>query len=178
MQRSWPLWLIAALTVPLSWGVNHFITLFNAEAKPPVQAAVMNGCRVLNVHDGDTLRVRCGLGSDRRSTHKVRLYCIDAPELAQAPWGKFAREHLRRLAGQDSVQIRVKDRDEYRRTVAEVWKGTMNLNLAMVKAGKVAVYRRYCKVGAYQQAEVMAKSRRIGIWTKPGSHQRPWEWRH
>ena len=122
MQRSWPLWLIAALTVPLWWRVKHFITLFKAEAKPPVQAAVMNGCRVLNVHDGDTLRVRCGLGSDRRSTHKVRLYCIDAPELAQAPWGRIAREHLRRLAGQDSVQIRVKDKDEYRRTVAEVWR--------------------------------------------------------
>ena len=86
MQRSWPLWLIAALTVPLWWGIKHFITLFNAEAKRPVQAgAVMNGCRVLNVHDGDTLRVHCGLGSDRRSTHKIRLYCIDAPELAQAP---------------------------------------------------------------------------------------------
>ena len=175
MQRSWPFWLIAALTVPLSCGVKYSITLFNAEAKRPVQAAVMNGCRVQN---GDTLRVRCGPGSDRRSTHKVRLYCIDAPELAQAPWGKFAREHLRRLVGQGFTQIRVKHRDKYRRTVAEVWKGTMNLNLAMVKAGKVAVYRRYCKVGAYQQAEVMAKSRRIGIWAKPGSHQRPWEWRH
>ncbi len=174
MRKLWPLWLIALLT--LGWGAEHYLATLNVGAKPPPK--VMKACRVLRIHDGDTLRVRCGLGSDRQRGLKVRLYCIDAPELAQAPWGKIARDHLRRLVGQGPVQIRAKDRDDYGRTVGEVWRGSANLNLAMVKAGKVAVYRRYCRVAAYQQAEARAKSRRLGIWAKPGLHQQPWEWRH
>src|SRR5919106_2771752 len=102
MRKRRPFWLIALLSTVsllLSWGVKEYLPPFGVEAKLPAQAKVMNACRVLNVHDGDTLRVRCGLGSDRQRQIKVRLYCIDTPELAQVAWGKISRDHLRRLVG-------------------------------------------------------------------------------
>lgn len=178
MRKHRSFWLIAALSLPLSWWIKDTIPALSVKAKPPAQAKVMNACRVLRIHDGDTLKIRCGIGSDRQRELKVRLYCIDAPELAQQPWGKISRAHLHRLVGQGPVQLRVKDKDAYGRTVGEVWRGGKNLNLAMVNDGKVAVYRQYCKVTGYYQAEKTAKSRRLGIWARPGSHQRPWEWRY
>lgn len=48
--------------------------------------------RVVSVGDGDTLRVATG---DKTLT--VRLACIDAPETAQAPFGKASAERLRQL---------------------------------------------------------------------------------
>jgi endonuclease YncB( thermonuclease family) len=48
---------------------------------------------VLSVGDGDSLRVRSAAGP-----LTIRLACIDAPELAQAPYGAADRASLRRLA--------------------------------------------------------------------------------
>lgn len=44
-------------------------------------------CRVLRVSDGDTITVNCSGQQDR-----VRLYCIDAPEMKQSPWGQRSRD--------------------------------------------------------------------------------------
>lgn len=52
-------------------------------------------CTVLHIHDGDTATVRCGAGEKQ----SIRFYCIDAPELKQAPWGKRSRDHLAQLMG-------------------------------------------------------------------------------
>ncbi|WP_343218595.1 thermonuclease family protein [Lamprobacter modestohalophilus] len=51
------------------------------------------------------------------------------------------------------------------------------LNRAMVEAGQAAVYRRYCPDSSYRQAEASAKAAGLGIWSVPGDHQRPWDWR-
>jgi hypothetical protein len=48
--------------------------------------------RVVSVGDGDTLRVTTG-----GKTVTVRLACVDAPETAQAPFGKAATDRLRQL---------------------------------------------------------------------------------
>jgi endonuclease YncB( thermonuclease family) len=119
------------------------------------------------------MRVQCG---NRRV--KVRLHCIDAPELKQAPWGREARDYLRSLVGRGPVTVRVKDKDKYRRSVGEIWKGGTNVNLKMVEASKVAVYRRHCDIAAYGRAERHTKSAHAGIWRQRGLHQRPWEYRH
>ncbi|MEB3354722.1 MAG: hypothetical protein VKM34_10905 [Cyanobacteriota bacterium] len=59
---------------------------------------------VLSIGDGDTLRVRQG---GRAIT--VRLACIDAPEIAQSPWGQQARRHLQqRLPIGREVSLEVK----------------------------------------------------------------------
>jgi endonuclease YncB( thermonuclease family) len=71
-------------------------------AKPPLQLAVARGlalwllaaactaagaepCAVDHCHDGDTCTLVCGRDMDTPRRVKVRLHCIDAPELAQAP---------------------------------------------------------------------------------------------
>ena len=128
-------------------------------------------CIVLDVHDGDTTKLSCG-----GETLKVRLYCIDAPEIAQKPWGEESRDHLRSLAG-STVTLRHVDKDRYGRTVGELYRDGASLNLAMVAAGRAAVYGRYCGDWRFEEAERQAKAAGRGIWSRPGQHQTPWAFR-
>jgi endonuclease YncB( thermonuclease family) len=144
----------------------------------PVQEQTFRDCAVLNVHDGDTLNALCGKHSDRPVKLKVRLHCIDAPELGQAPWGRESREHLRGLIGEGPVDLQVVDQDKYGRSVAEVWKGGININLKLAEAGQAAVYWQHCESLSYGVAEVKARLADAGIWRQLGLHQRPWAYRH
>ncbi|WP_259727879.1 MULTISPECIES: thermonuclease family protein [unclassified Synechococcus] len=91
---------------------------------------------VLSIGDGDTIRVQQG---QQRIT--VRLACIDAPEMAQAPHGAQARRYLQsRLRLGSSVTLRPQTVDRYGRTVAEVISG-VNINLALVEDGLAFVDR-------------------------------------
>ncbi|MDQ7733787.1 thermonuclease family protein [Halomonas sp. SpR1] len=107
---------------------------------------------------------------------RVRLYCIDTPEMGQQPWGRQSRDYLRRITP-SQVEIVTHDRDRYGRLVGEVLSGNRSLNLAMVEAGQAAVYNRYCSDDRYAPAERQAKAARLGVWAEPGLHQQPWEWR-
>ncbi len=132
-------------------------------------------CAVNSVHDGDTLRVTCG-----GQRMKIRLYCIDAPEIRQRPWGKESRDYLRSIAPL-RVLVIAKNKDRYGRTVGEVLTADSdrrNLNLAMVQAGMAVVYERYCDESRYHRAEKAARERRAGVWSKSGLQQRPWVTRH
>jgi endonuclease YncB( thermonuclease family) len=158
-------WLAAAVLLPLPWFISCTTDWGSTAAT----------CTVASVHDGDTLRASCG-----GKKTKVRLYCIDAPEMAQKPWGRESRDHLRRLASRGSqVQIRQKDKDDYGRIVGEVLNGSGdNLNLQMVVAGRAAVYSKYCSDTRYFQAQDVAKATHSGIWARPGLHRTPWKYRH
>lgn len=130
-------------------------------------------CLVSSVYDGDTLRTVCG-----GEKLKIRAYCIDAPEMAQRPWGIESRDHLRRLVGRQ-VQVRVRDTDRYGRKVAELLTPSgENLNRRMVRDGQAAVYRKYCPDPSYVRLERDAQSERLGIWSQPGLQQTPWRYRH
>ncbi|CAK0758667.1 micrococcal nuclease [Gammaproteobacteria bacterium] len=128
-------------------------------------------CLIKKVYDGDTMTLNCG-GTE----NKVRLYCIDAPEMRQTPWGELARNNLETLAGQ-SVRLKQIDKDRYGRVVGEVWRGETNLNLQQVRDGMAAVYAQYCKDAIYPQTELLAQGEKLGIWKTPGLHQAPWDWR-
>lgn len=131
---------------------------------------------VLDVHDGDTLRVQRGTQVER-----VRLACIDAPELSQ-PFGRASRDHLRQLvaANQKRVFLKVSGRDRYGRTVAEVFSKGRFLQAEQVRSGLAYVYPQYlasCPDAAViQRAEALAKRQRSGIWKYPHT-QRPWVYR-
>ena len=91
---------------------------------------------VLSIGDGDTIRVR----QDGRAI-TVRLACIDAPEMAQRPYGQQARSYLQqRLPVGREVNLDVKTTDRYGRTVAEVFSG-LSINLALVEDGQAFAYR-------------------------------------
>ncbi|WP_216905706.1 thermonuclease family protein [Synechococcus sp. CCY 0621] len=130
---------------------------------------------VLSIGDGDTIRVQQG---QQRIT--VRLACIDAPEMAQAPDGANARRYLQtRLRLGSSVTLRPQTVDRYGRTVAEVI-GEVNLNLALVEDGMAFAYRKYlgqCDAREYVEAESRASRSRYGVWRVPGGITRPWEFR-
>jgi micrococcal nuclease len=123
----------------------------------PAQAAT-----VLSVGDGDTLRV-----DDRGKRITIRLACIDAPEMAQEPFGAQSRSLLASLAPVGSeVTLMVVDIDRYRRTVAEISRGGQNVNLRMVRRGQAFAYRQYlsnCDPAAYLGAERGADVFGIGV---------------
>jgi endonuclease YncB( thermonuclease family) len=132
-----------------------------------------NQCRLKRVADGDSVDLNCA-----GETIRVRLHCIDAPELGQRPWGDQAKAYLQSLLPRDLV-LRPVEKDRYGRTVGELLAldDGRNLNLAMVMAGQAAVYARYCDIPEYATSEQQARGYRIGIWSKPGLQQRPWQWR-
>lgn len=130
---------------------------------------------VLNVHDGDTIRVRQG-----QKIERVRFACIDAPELAQ-PLGKESRDYLKSLIVQngDRVALKIVDTDRYGRKVAEVFAGSKFLQAEQVKGGMAYVYEQYLSncpdAAAVKQAQDLAKRSRVGVWG--GNYTKPWDYR-
>lgn len=130
-------------------------------------------CKVRDCHDGDT----CTLVCDGQKT-KVRLHCIDAPEMQQAGWGRESRDALRkRLPELSTVELRRVDTDKYGRTVGVLTYEQVNINLQMVHSGWAAAYPKYCHEPVYYQAQDDAEKNRRGIWREEGPQQRPWDWR-
>ncbi|MFN7677378.1 MAG: thermonuclease family protein [Cyanobacteriota bacterium] len=130
---------------------------------------------VLSIGDGDTLRV-----SQTGETVTIRLACIDAPELAQSPWGQHSRAYLtQRLPIGRDITILPHTIDRYGRTVAEVI-SDININIAMVEDGQAFAYRRHlagCDAREYLQAEYRASRHRHGVWQVEGGITRPWTFR-
>ena len=142
----------------------------------PVQSqALMNGT-VVSIGDGDTITVQDWSGMKTR----VRLACIDSPEMSQAPYGEQSRSRLQVIIPVGTaIAIKPKTTDRYGRTVAEVFKGTLNVNLVLVQEGRAVAYRQYlgqCDRDKYLQAEASAKSQSLAFWNQP-SPVMPWDYR-
>ncbi|MEI7666857.1 MAG: thermonuclease family protein [Synechococcaceae cyanobacterium ELA263] len=143
----------------------------NAAAAPATEFRAT----VLSIGDGDTLRVsRQGLPIT------IRLACIDAPEMAQSPYGQQSRSYLQtRLAKGREVTILPHTIDLYGRTVAEVI-SDININLVLVEDGQAFAYRQYlggCEAKEYLDAEYRASRHRYGVWQVEGGITRPWDFR-
>lgn len=151
------------------------VAMTMAATSPTVVAGSEVRATVLSIGDGDTIRVQQG---QQRIT--VRLACIDAPEMVQAPYGANSRAYLQtRLRIGTPVTLLPQTVDRYGRTVAEVI-GDVNLNLAMVEDGQAFAYRQYlsqCNAKEYLDAEYRASRHRFGVWQVPGGITRPWDFR-
>jgi endonuclease YncB( thermonuclease family) len=161
-QRLSLFWLASIIGLVLPW-------------LPSCETTASRTCTVNSIYDGDTMRLTCG--GERL---KVRLYCIDAPEMGQKPWGKQSRDYLRSITP-DQVDLVVRSKDRYGRIVGEVYSPASvqkNLNLAIVNSGMSAVYPRYCNDQQYHRTEQQAKLTKLGVWQKPGLQQTPWQFRH
>ncbi|GAB6036802.1 thermonuclease family protein [Fundidesulfovibrio butyratiphilus] len=123
---------------------------------------------VQRVHDGDTLLV---------DGVKVRLYGIDAPELAQ-PGGEASRDHLRALVRGGRVKVVFMDKDAYGRVVGRVFlPDGSDVCAEMVRTGHAWVYRKYCRdCRDLLAAEALARWRGIGLWSEKAPTP-PWQWR-
>lgn len=198
-NKAWLFWLTAFLLLPAPWlaqpevrraAAAQFAFWFDMPPPPDisgVSAAQQAGadarkrggdCKVISVHDGDTANVLCGVGSDTRRKLRVRLHCIDAPELDQAPWGREARDALTAFANDKPLRVDEIEKDRYGRTVGVLWADGVNLNLEQVRAGHAAMYPKYCREPEYAEAEREAREHKAGVWGKPGLQQAPWEYRH
>ncbi len=95
--------------------------------------------RIKSCYDGDTCTTSTG--------EKVRLACIDTPELrgrkADPVPAKAARDHLRGMVSGREVTIRRITTERYGRTVAELFVNGTNVQQAMVASGHAEIYWRY-----------------------------------
>lgn len=139
--------------------------------------------QVLRVVDGDSLEVKyAGLFSFAHRPFSVRLYGIDAPELAQ-PYGPEARRELESLLRRGGVRMEEIATDRYGRCVGLLYRRRpgrkQSINRAMVQAGYAYWYRRYGgRQLGFPEAEAEAKSKRRGVWQeRRRSQQRPWDYR-
>lgn len=171
---------ILAKTLPVAVSLTA-LTSWTAKAEVPKRAninLVQNALfKVVSTRDGDDVTV--SRGSERL---RIRLACIDAPEMEQKPWGQQSAQRLKQLlpAGQ-TVQLRVVNTDESGRTVAEVYRGNQSVNLQMVKEGQAVVYPHHINNCAasknqYLQAEATAKQQRLGFWNQ-SQPITPWDFR-
>ena len=94
---------------------------------------------VQSCYDGDTCTTNSG--------EKIRLACIDTPELrgsrADPIPAKAARDYLNGLVAGEEVAIRRITKDRYGRTVAEISKADVNIQQRLVEKGFARIYKRY-----------------------------------
>ena len=137
--------------------------------------------RIRRVVDGDSLEVKyAGLFSFLRRPFPVRLYGIDAPELAQ-PYGQESRKRLVRLVRRGGIRMEVIATDRYGRTVGLIYRRRrrgQSINREMVRSGMAWWYRRYGgRDLGFPEAEAEAKRRRRGVWRDGDRVRRPWDYR-
>jgi micrococcal nuclease len=128
---------------------------------PPVD---IGSCTVARLSDGDSLH--CIEANER-----VRLLLIDAPELAQPPWGDSAKAALEALlpeGRQLRLEYDAERRDDFGRLLAYLWldDGRM-VNEAMATAGYVVLLHyppndRY--LARIRAAVDGARDARRGLW--------------
>ena len=144
--------------------VGVWATQIGAQARS--QAGTQGHELVTSIADGDTLTVAGGT--------RVRLVQIDTPELGSGEcYSRAARRVLERLAPVGST-IRLEadpaldQVDRFGRVLRYVRRGTMNVNIALVRAGAAAPYFYDGDRGGYADRMLTearrAKAARRGLW--------------
>ncbi len=142
----------------------------------PVEA-VGKGAQVLEVMDGDSIRVRT---ADAREL-VVRLYGVDAPEKDQ-PFAQQSRAFTTDATQGTEAQLDVVEIDQYGRSVAIVNAGAgyESINERLVMAGLAWRYDKHCDRESWCDAigrrEREAREARRGLWADPEPTP-PWQWR-
>lgn len=139
----------------------------------PVIAMADTQCLAVKVSDGDTFTCAKGYGD----TFQVRLADIDAPESGQA-YGNQSRKALNKLIYKQMVTLKNTKQDKYGRTVATVYSGGLNVNLAMIEQGYAWNYERYSNNAEYAAAMRQAQQQKRGLWADKGKIVKPEDWRH
>lgn len=123
--------------------------------------------------DGDTIKT---------PEHRIRLWGIDAPELAQKCYnnqieiecGKLSKERLTVIVGQEPLSCAVIDIDRFKRKVARCSNASGDIGELMVCQGWALEYEDYSN-GHYKKCQDKARKSRNGLWAL--SFTNPWEWR-
>ena len=101
--------------------------------------ATLNMIKIKNCYDGDTCTTESG--------EKIRLACIDAPEIrgknADPLKAKASKEFINNLLSNKKVKIKRIDTDRYGRSIAEIFIEGTNIQKLMVQNGFAKIYRKY-----------------------------------
>lgn len=140
------------------------------EQDPPQQSPSKMTATVVEVVDGDTIKVK--LSNGKQET--VRFILIDTPETKHPqrgvePCGPEATAFTKRMVYGKTVQLEldVQERDKYGRLLAYVYVGGISVQKGLLAEGlaKVAVYPPNVKYEKeYREVEAKAKAAKKGIW--------------
>jgi len=129
--------------------------------------------KVVRVVDGDTIHI----DNKILGKIKIRLAEIDTPELDQT-FGVEAKNALKKLVDNKMVKIKKVTIDRYNRIVAIIYINDLEINYYLVKNGYAWCYEYYNHRKKIKNAEILAKRKRIGLWSKDNFNPiPPWEWR-
>ena len=104
--------------------------------------------------DGDTIAIKY---------EKIRFGGINSPERNEIGY-KLAKDKLiEKIANSIVTCVREKNKDKYRRTVAECFVNGENLSSFMVKRGYACDYVYYSK-GKYAKEQKYAQDNKLGVW--------------
>ncbi len=129
------------------------------------------------VHDGDSIH----LTPTGQSRIVVRLAGIDAPELQQR-FGSDARDYLRSMILNKSVDAHCHKTDRYERLLCVIYQDGADINLAMVSEGLAWHYKKFqneqtaTQRRQYATAEHQARKQRLGLW-RDRAPKAPWDYR-
>jgi micrococcal nuclease len=97
--------------------------------------------KVAKVVDGDTVDVVLDLGFEVYKKVRCRLNGIDSPE-TNTEAGKIAKTFLTTELPVDTpVKVASRLYDKYGRSVADIYKGDVNINQFMIDSGHAVVYK-------------------------------------
>ena len=139
----------------------------------PLEASI-----ILRVIDGDRV-----IASFQGKQTKIRLACIEAPEIGQAPHGRIARNTLIGLLPRHSrINVQPLNYDQNGWLVANILSlGGVDIGEELIRLGLVYAHNTslsYCDGPKLLLIEDQARQSRIGIWkdTQQGL-SRPWLYR-
>lgn len=133
--------------------------------------AVAQSGKVIKIKDGDTVVI---LDQDYNN-HTIRIADIDCPEKGQ-PFSEVARQFTASEIFGKQVQVVIKNKDKYGRTVGYVLYDEKNLSHELLKAGLAWHYKYYSKDSLMTSLELQAKENKIGLWSDPNPIN-PYLWR-
>jgi len=118
----------------------------------------ING-KVIKIVDGDTFDIL----TSNNTTLRIRMNAIDCPERTQ-DYYQVCKDALGGYIFGKKVSLITYGTDRYKRTIAEVYFGTEDINLKMIVNGYAWHYKKYSSDAKMAQAEEEAKLQKNGLW--------------
>ena len=139
----------------------------DAPSQPTPSPPPASSYTVSSITDGDTLRFSPAL--EGRTI--LRMLHVDAPEIAQAPWGEQSRAELLRLAPA-ATPLRIETEqmliDPFDRLLGHAIRSDgLDLNREQLRLGQGVLFVIWPNVGRfedYRAAEIEAQDQRRGVW--------------
>lgn len=132
--------------------------------------SILHG-KAIRILDGDTFELLI----DNKTSYKVRLTDIDAPEKKQ-DFGTVAKQKLASYIMGKEVTVKYRKFDRSKRILGHVYYQTQSINLEMVAEGLAWHFTKYSSDQRFARAEQRARQLKMGLWIQPHPIA-PWDYR-